>query len=174
MRKNVKKVIDAFIKGKPALGDAKKTISTDGKNIYSYKMLIATKLDFQTVALIPYASGPSQTTRSQIRALETELKYSYAIKREFNLHTIKLEPGDLVKLRPGRFNVTQLFTAFIDLDKGIKGNAITALQLQNQIGEIYMPSHYQPPSSYVWWPGLNCFIHLTHNDLLLIHKASKS
>ncbi len=67
MRKNAEKVLQAFAKGKPCNG---KTISTDGMNLYSYKMLIARTNNTNGIDLLDYSQAPSATTRSHIRAVE--------------------------------------------------------------------------------------------------------
>lgn len=73
MRKNVRKVLEAFLKGKKLVGDHKHTISTDGNTIYSYDMPIARRYyDGSTIGyaqIINVEQGPTRTTRSQIRSL---------------------------------------------------------------------------------------------------------
>lgn len=71
MRRNIEKVLKAFDAGKAAQGDTKRTCWTDGKTVYSYRMPIAWRDELGTVVVVPYAAGPSRTTRSQIRACET-------------------------------------------------------------------------------------------------------
>jgi len=70
MRKNMQKVIAAFLSGKAASGDSKRTCSTDGSTIYSYAMPIAWKKSDGTIETAPYKTAPSATTRSQIHACE--------------------------------------------------------------------------------------------------------
>jgi len=74
MRKNILKVIDAFKAGKSANGDSKRTCHTDGRVLYSYRMPIAWYDELGNVVVVPYDAGPSRTTKSQIRACQTELK----------------------------------------------------------------------------------------------------
>lgn len=103
MRKNVRKVIDAFKLGLPAVGDSKRTIWTDGKVIYSYTTAIAvrvpgscgktsisrgdgfvrTSLDYDSYVRI---NPPiyTRTTNSQIRALLVEFNVT-----ESDLDSIK-------------------------------------------------------------------------------------
>lgn len=69
MRKNVEKVIRAFEYGTSAVGDSKKTVWTDGQKVYSYRMLIAYRNDVGTIYVCSYSSAPSNTTRSQVKAL---------------------------------------------------------------------------------------------------------
>lgn len=69
MRQNMERVIEAFLAGKPAKGDAKNTCSTDGTIVYSYKMKIAERLKNGTIVIVPRENGPSRTTRAQIDAL---------------------------------------------------------------------------------------------------------
>lgn len=69
MRKNMAKVIAAFEQGLAASGDSKRTCYTDGDRVYSYAMLIAERTA-DGIRIVEYASAPSATTRSQVRALE--------------------------------------------------------------------------------------------------------
>jgi hypothetical protein len=69
MRCNAKKVCDKFAAGKAGAGDSKRTISTDGQKVYSYRMPIAARTLSGGVAIVAYDDGPSRTTRSHIRAL---------------------------------------------------------------------------------------------------------
>ncbi len=73
MRKNAEKVIKAFLEGKRAQGDSKKTIHTDGRVLYSYAMPIAAHTA-NGVELIEYERAPSATTRSQVRAASFLIK----------------------------------------------------------------------------------------------------
>lgn len=79
MRRNIAKVIEAFKVGKPAIGDSKRTCWTDGATIYSYQMPIAWwESDLKNphilrAFVIDSNSGPSRTTKSQIRACQFEL-----------------------------------------------------------------------------------------------------
>ena len=68
MRKNIKKVIEAFELRRKAVGDSRKTCRTDGKNIYSYKLLIVKRHQCGRISILPRSAGPSKTTRSQIDA----------------------------------------------------------------------------------------------------------
>lgn len=70
MRKNIQKVLAAFAIGKAANGDAKRTCSTDGTEIFSYAMRIAWRNPDGTIEVVPYEDGPSRTTKSQIRACQ--------------------------------------------------------------------------------------------------------
>jgi len=65
MRKNAQKVLQAFNAGQAA---NEKTISTNGKELFSYAMLIARK-NGDKVELIDYSKAPSNTTRSQVNAV---------------------------------------------------------------------------------------------------------
>lgn len=69
MRKNIKKVIEAFTLSKEGQGDSKATCSTCGEVVYSYAMPIARRTG-EGIELVHYDEGPSRTTKSQIRALE--------------------------------------------------------------------------------------------------------
>lgn len=71
MRKNAEKVIAAFNDGKPAKGDSKATIRTDGDTVWSYAMPIAGFMPDGTLWILSYDKAPTATTRSQVRALET-------------------------------------------------------------------------------------------------------
>ena len=71
MRCNAKKVCDKFAAGKAGTGDSKRTIWTDGEKIYSYAMPIACRIYTGGVAIVAYSDGPSRTTRSHIRAVQT-------------------------------------------------------------------------------------------------------
>ena len=66
MRKNIKQIIESFRLGTWESFD---TCSTNGKVLYSYAMPIARKTD-TGIDLVHYESGPSRTTKSQIRAVE--------------------------------------------------------------------------------------------------------
>lgn len=68
MRKNIRKVLEAFRYGSAANGDSKRTCSTDGKAVFSYNMKIAERDSHGLIKIVPYAKGPSRTTRSQISA----------------------------------------------------------------------------------------------------------
>ena len=85
MRKNVIKVVEAFKLGKKAQGDSKRTIWTDGFNVYSYNMLIAKKFNDggkPMYVVIDREYGPSNTTRSKIDGLQFLL-------RDENLHIVR-------------------------------------------------------------------------------------
>ena len=69
MRKNISKVIEAFIIEASAKGDSAGTCSTDGQIVYSYNMPIARRT-VGFIEVVHYVEGPSRTTKSQIRALE--------------------------------------------------------------------------------------------------------
>jgi len=71
MRKNIQKVIAAFLMQKPAKGDSKGSCSTDGHRILSYAVEIATRNEDGTVWIAEV--GGSVTTRSQIRACWSEM-----------------------------------------------------------------------------------------------------
>lgn len=74
MRKNIAKVIEAFKSGKEAQGDSKRTCWTDGRNLYSYNMLIAKRFSDnfggEMIVVIAREYGPSPTTRNQISAVK--------------------------------------------------------------------------------------------------------
>lgn len=74
MRKNLQKVVEAFQHHTAKVGDAKRTCSTDGQSIFSYRMEIARRLPNGKVALLEYKKAPSQTTRSQVSALSFALR----------------------------------------------------------------------------------------------------
>lgn len=65
MRKNIATIIEAFKNRKRA---SDKTCSTDGENIFSYAMKIASRDENGVVVIVPYDSAPSRTTASMIRA----------------------------------------------------------------------------------------------------------
>jgi hypothetical protein len=73
MRHNIAKVIQAFKEGRACQGDSKNTCSTDGSTIFSYRMPIAYWNESGIAEVVPYESGPSRTTKSQIRASHYEL-----------------------------------------------------------------------------------------------------
>jgi hypothetical protein len=64
MRKNAKVVLDAFSSGKVA---NKKTIRTNGTELFSYNMMIARK-NGNKVEIIESSASPSKTTTIQINA----------------------------------------------------------------------------------------------------------
>lgn len=76
MRANIQKVFEAWEQGTPATGDSKRTCYTDGESIYSYKMRIAYREGDGRCFRATYQSGPSRTTRSQIKALEVLIPYA--------------------------------------------------------------------------------------------------
>ncbi len=67
MRKNIEKVLAAFVAGRAATG---KSCHTDGTTVWSYNMPIAGRDDEGYIWVIPYNEAPSATTRSQVRACE--------------------------------------------------------------------------------------------------------
>jgi len=72
MRKNIQKVIQAFKDGKAIQGDSKRTCWTDGRNLYSYNMLLAKRFDnggTDMIVVIDESYAPSRTTKAQIRAI---------------------------------------------------------------------------------------------------------
>ena len=73
MRKNCIKVLEAFKVCKAAKGDSKRTIWTDGHNIYSYRMLIAKRFSDgsggERIVIIDRSYAPSATTRNKIDAV---------------------------------------------------------------------------------------------------------
>lgn len=71
VRKNIQKVIEAFVQGRAAKGDSKGSCSTDGMSIYSYRMEIARRNPDGSVWVME--RGPTATTNAQIRAIEQEL-----------------------------------------------------------------------------------------------------
>lgn len=70
MRKNAERVLQAFADGKPAVGDSRRTVHTDGRVVYSYRMPIAARLTDGTVIVVRYADAPTATTKSHVRACE--------------------------------------------------------------------------------------------------------
>jgi hypothetical protein len=70
MRANAKKTLALFVAGKSGAGDSKRTISTDGTRVYSYRMPIAIRTESGQVAIVAYSDAPSNTTRSHIRACQ--------------------------------------------------------------------------------------------------------
>lgn len=75
MRKNIRAVIQAFLAGRPAVGDSRRTCWTDGAILYSYAMPIGWREHpkYGCVAVVAYECAPTATTRSHVRALETEV-----------------------------------------------------------------------------------------------------
>ena len=73
MRKNMHKVIDAFMVRKAIKGDSKMTIWTDGDTIYSYSVPIAKWDRDRNIVIVDskYVAGgaASATTRNQVYAL---------------------------------------------------------------------------------------------------------
>lgn len=67
MRKNMRRVINAFLKREEAVGDPKKTCSTNGRVIWSYVMPIARHGDDGVVYLLEYNEAPTNTTRRQVQ-----------------------------------------------------------------------------------------------------------
>lgn len=70
MRKNISKVIEAFKAGREAIGDSKRSCSTDGTTVYSYRMPIARRVSGGAIVIVAYDDAPTPTTRSQVRALQ--------------------------------------------------------------------------------------------------------
>lgn len=89
MRKNLQKVMKAFLKGESAKGDAKNTCSTDGITIYSYDMPIARRV-YGGVEIIRRDKAPSNTTRSQISSLVTWLPH-YVTVDDVNAQVIVVD-----------------------------------------------------------------------------------
>lgn len=81
MRKNARKVINAFLERKPAAGDAKMTIHTNGQQIYSYAMLIAERKPDGSVWIASYEQSPSKTTTTQIHACLVGLSHLRQYKK---------------------------------------------------------------------------------------------
>jgi hypothetical protein len=73
MRRNVEKVFAAWTAGRAAIGDSKRTISTDGAVLYSYAMPIARRLPNGRVEMVERGRAPTATTRAQLSAVRTEL-----------------------------------------------------------------------------------------------------
>ncbi len=73
MRKNIAKVIAAFNAGKSAVGDAKRSCSTDGTTIFSYRMPIAWRDESGKVHVVSYYDATSATTRTQVSACRWSL-----------------------------------------------------------------------------------------------------
>lgn len=67
MRKNITKVINAFQKKKSIVGDKRRTCSTDGEKIYSYRMVIAERVNDE-IFIADVEASPSVTTTQQINA----------------------------------------------------------------------------------------------------------
>lgn len=90
MRKNVNKVVEAFKLGKAAKGDSKGTIRTDGRNIYSYDMLVAKRFSDnygkEMYVVISDEYSPSITTTKHIRQIQSSLP-SYQNVREGSILT---------------------------------------------------------------------------------------
>ena len=76
MRKNIQKVINAFIHEQSC---HEKTCSTDGNKVYSYHMVIAERRR-NGIYIVPASKAPSNTTRSQIYALQETFKNAYELK----------------------------------------------------------------------------------------------
>ena len=70
MRSNVEKVLKCFKEKKACVGDSGRTISTDGRVIYSYALPIAARGVNGAVYHLTPGGGPhSQTTKQQIYSL---------------------------------------------------------------------------------------------------------
>jgi hypothetical protein len=69
MRKNAQNVIEAFLSGK---AKAEKTISTNGRVLYSYAMPIAVRIDGHYY-VVAYSDAPTATTRSHVRATQVSV-----------------------------------------------------------------------------------------------------
>lgn len=63
MRKNVEKVVNAFLSG---TSHAEKSLSTDGDVIRSYDMAIAQRLPSGRIEVVTSDLGPTQTTKQHI------------------------------------------------------------------------------------------------------------
>jgi hypothetical protein len=68
MRKNMSNVIESFVAGRSA---QEKTCRTDGETVWSYEMPIAHRAVSGTVYVVECARSLTNTTRSQVRALES-------------------------------------------------------------------------------------------------------
>lgn len=84
MRKNIQRVIAAFIAGKAASGDSKRTCWTNGTEVYSYALRIAWRLPSGAVHVID-PEGETRTTTSQIRAINQVLA-EYTCTRHEDCH----------------------------------------------------------------------------------------
>lgn len=71
MRKNIKKVIAAFVSNKEAIGDSNRSCWTDGHAIYSYSTKIAERRPDGSVWV--HERNSSRTTNSQIDAINLAL-----------------------------------------------------------------------------------------------------
>ncbi len=76
MRSNIEKVLRAFEAGDSAVGDSKRTCSTDGRTLFSYAMPIARRVG-RTIYIVPYKMAPTATTRSQVRAAMVHFRGRY-------------------------------------------------------------------------------------------------
>lgn len=82
MRQNARKVLDAFARGEAAAGDSKRTITTDGSVVYSYRMPIAARRADGSVVVVEYIDAPTATTKSQVRACEAEFPNARRVPRD--------------------------------------------------------------------------------------------
>lgn len=82
-RKNITAVIRAFLAGVPAVGDSRRTCWTDGEVLYSYAMPIAWRRDprLRCFTLVAYECAPTATTRSHVRAVESECPGAIRVQR---------------------------------------------------------------------------------------------
>lgn len=93
MRKAHKKVIEAFMEGKPAhdvvptrlfngdIGTVSR-LHTDGKVLYSYRMAIAKRSKQGRFVLVKRSECPSNTTRSQLQSLVVALYMNKELSTE--------------------------------------------------------------------------------------------
>lgn len=73
MRNNIAKVIKAFKEGKAIKGDSRGTCQTDGRNIWSWNMLLAKRFTDNSgkerIVVIGEEYAPSITTKKQIMSI---------------------------------------------------------------------------------------------------------
>ena len=120
MSKNVAKVIKCFRNREACRGDSKGTCSTDGNVVWSYRMPIAWRVDRcidhtdceeseavgracaaqESVRVIAYNLAPTNTTRSQVRALEYEFPRALRAQRRMDMPFV--EVGTMAQRRKHR------------------------------------------------------------------------
>lgn len=89
MRKNIANVIVAFKEGRAIQGDSKKTCYTDGRNLYSYGMLLAKRFTDscgkEMIVVIGEEYAPSITTKKQIRSIMAGCTDAMIVREGSNL-----------------------------------------------------------------------------------------
>ncbi len=99
MRKNILRVLRAFEQGQAAIGDSKRTCWTDGETVYSYDMPIMQRLPNGAIEIVSYDTGPTRTTKAQIRACQV----NFTVYNSIGYHALFVEVDTLTGYAPHTF-----------------------------------------------------------------------